>query len=95
MFFVICFFGYASDNRLKAIGNMTYSISDIQSQVNLYQIAGNNAVLKNNDSTDWMIYTAETKNNWGKLKREWDAYKNQNSYLSFSGQKHLDENKMY
>lgn len=93
--FALYFSIYASDNRLKAIGNMTYSIPDIESQLNLYRIAENNAVLKNNDSTDSMIYTAETKNNWGKLKREWDAYKNQYSFLSFSGQKHLDDNKIF
>jgi uncharacterized protein DUF6850 len=85
----------ASDNRLKAMGNMTWSVPDLYSQVNLYQFAGNNAQLKNNDSTNWMLYKTESFNNWGNLKRTWDAYKNQFHVVSFSGVKHLDENKIF
>jgi len=85
----------ASDDRLESMGNMSYSIPDLSSQVNLYQFAGNSALLKSNDSTNWMNYTSESNNNWGKLKRTWDAYKNQYHFVSFSGQKHLDENKIF
>ena len=85
----------ASDTRLKAMGDMTYSVPDIEAQVNLYQFADNIAGLKTNDSTSWMYYTANSLNNWGSLKRYWDARENQFHNFSFSGLKHLGENQVF
>lgn len=86
---------YSSENRLRALGEIKFAIPDLNSQVNLYQIAGNAAWLKKNDSTNWMYYTVNSSNNWGTLKREWDAKSNRFHYFSFSGQKHLDEDKTF
>jgi len=85
----------SSDYRLKSMGNMTWSVQDINSQLTLYQVVNNSAQLKDNDSTNWMIYRSESLNNWGKLKRTWDAYKNSFHFISFSGQKHLGDNKIF
>jgi len=93
--FLIIFKLHASDTRLNAMGDMTYSVPDIYSQVNLYLFSGNVAGLKANDSTNWMYYTANSTNNWGSLKRHWDAKENQFHNFSFSGLKHLGANQVF
>ena len=80
---------FASETRLQSMGKMTYSVPDIEAQVNLFQVAGNIAGLKTNDTTNWMYYSTDGKNDWGSLRRHWDAHSNQNYAISFSGLKHL------
>jgi hypothetical protein len=77
------------------MGGMTYSVPDIYSKVNLYQFSGNIAGLKTNDSKSWMYYSANSYNNWGSLKRHWDANENQLHNISFSGLKHLGNNQVF
>jgi hypothetical protein len=85
----------AGDTRLLAMGEMTWAVPDIEAQINLYRVAGNTAWLKANDSLNWMYYTADSRNNWGSLKRKWDAQKNQFHYFCFSGQKHLGDTQIF
>ncbi|MCD4691419.1 MAG: hypothetical protein K8R79_00775 [Calditrichales bacterium] len=85
----------ANDSRLKAMGEMTISVPDIDCQINLYQFAGNAAWLKANDSLNWMRYTLFGQNEWGGLRRYWDARKVQLYYPGFTGQKHINENQTF
>ncbi len=85
----------ATDKRLRAMGEMKIAIPDIDNQVNLYQWAGNSAWLKINDSLNWMRYSANSLNDWGQLKRKWDAEKTRNNFFSFSGQKHITDSQVF
>jgi hypothetical protein len=95
IFVLFSFSLLANETRLKAMGNLSYSVPDIDAQLNLFRIAENNAWMKVNDSTNWMIYSINSLNNWGTLKRYWDAKENQFHYFSFSGLKHLGEKQVF
>ncbi|MGD9898712.1 MAG: DUF6850 family outer membrane beta-barrel protein [Calditrichaceae bacterium] len=85
----------AGSNRLLAMGGISLSVPDTDNQINLFQAAGNSAWLINNDSLNWMKYTTFTNNDWGDLKRYWDARENHLHYLSFSGFKHIGDNQAF
>ncbi len=85
----------AGGNRLLAMGELAISVPDIDNQINLLQVAGNSAWLIENDSLNWIKYTTFSNNDWGKLKRYWDARENHLHYLSFSGYKRIGGNQAF
>jgi hypothetical protein len=85
----------AGERRTQAMGEMNVAVPDIDSRINLYQSAGNMAWLKVNDSLNWMRYGAISENNWGEIRRYWDAERNSVNYFSFSGQKHISNSQVF
>jgi len=85
----------SNNNRVMAIGNMQISIEDIDRQINLFQIAGNNAWLKTNDSTSWTDFRIYNDIVSGDIRRHWDAQKTSYSYIGFRGQKHIDDKQVF
>ncbi len=79
----------AGDLTLRAAGDMSMAIPDSDSTINLYRSAGNTAWLQMNDARNWMVISAGSGNNWGTLRRYWDAYGLYNNNLTFAGQKHV------
>jgi hypothetical protein len=84
-----------NENRLRSLGNVSYSVPDINAQVNLFQVAENIGWMKANDTSNWVKYSINSLNNWGNLKRRWDAKENQFHCFSFEGLKHLGENQVF
>ncbi len=85
----------AAENRLRAMGGLSCSVPDISAQINLFQIAGNRALLMRNDTLSWLYYRTDGFNNWGNLKRVWDAEREYFYDLSFSGQKKIGRDQMF
>ncbi len=85
----------SNNNRVKAIGNMKITVEDIDRQINLFQIAQNNACLKSNDSTGWTDFRIYNNYLSGDIRRHWDAQTNSLSYFGFRGQKHISENQVF
>ncbi|MBN2426570.1 MAG: hypothetical protein JXR46_05005 [Calditrichaceae bacterium] len=82
-------FSSASDNKRKAMGNIQLASPDRESQINLFQRAGNNAGLITNDSLNWMKIKTGSLNENGTNRRYWDARRLQYNSISYQGQKHL------
>lgn len=85
----------ASDLRLAAMGDMRLAVPDERAQLNLFQFADNTAFLKFNDSLNWARYSYVSGNEWGNLRRYWDAEAWHLNALSFSSQKHLGHNQIF
>ena len=88
-------FAQQSSLRLLGMGSMEISVPDGDRLLNLYQFAGNMAWLKANDSLNWGWYSSENKNEWGNLKRNWDADALHLAQLVFSGQRHISETQVF
>ena len=87
---------FANENRVVAIGDMKITIEDIDRQVNLFQIAGNNAWLKSNDtSNSWTDFTLFNNTESGDIKRHWDAQKTSFTFFGFRGQKHINQKQIF
>ena len=85
----------ASDNKRKAMGNIQLAFPDLESQINLYQRAGNNAGLITNDSLNWMKIKTASLNENGTNRRYWDARQLQYNFISYRGQKHLSADMVF
>ena len=85
----------ADNNRVMAIGNMQIAIEDIDRQINLFQIAGNNAWLKTNDTTSWTDFRIYNNTLSGDIRRHWDPQMTSFSYIGFRGQKHIGERQVF
>ena len=77
------------------MGGIHLAVLDIEARINLYHLADNIAWLKANDSTNWSRYTLLNENETGLLRRNWDAASLNFYTVSISGQKHIDENKIF
>lgn len=99
IFFILVFymgiFAQSLPSRLSGMGEIGISVSDPDRQLNLYQYAGNIAWLKANDSLNWGRYGSENINEWGGIKRNWDADAVHLAQLVFSGQKHISESQIF
>jgi len=85
----------ASDKRLQAMGDMSAAVPDELTALNLYRFAGNNALLILDIPDNQMRYAYYSDNNWGDLRRRWDAKTQHHNYLLFTGVKHIDENQAF
>lgn len=97
---LLCIIGFGSDifageNNLRAMGEIHWSVPETESRVNLYQVAGNSAWMIENDSSNWMYYRAESENEWGSLRRKWDAEKTGYHRTGFAGQKQMDSTRAF
>jgi len=86
---------YASDLRLQSMGGVRISVWDAETQLNLWQYAGNSAWLNKNDSLNWGRYSLNSLNQWGSLHRNWGAEGVHQKFFRFTGQKHISENQIF
>jgi hypothetical protein len=77
------------------MGRIHLAVPDSEAEINLYHLAQNQAWLKTNDSTNWSRYTFLNENESGSLHRFWDSQGLNYYSLSISGQKHIDESKIF
>jgi hypothetical protein len=82
----------ASDVRLQAMGDMIAAAPDEATALNLYRFAGNNALLLLDIPDHQMRYAYYSDNNWGDLRRTWDAKTQHHNYFLFTGVRRLGEN---
>ena len=58
-------------------------------EINLYHYSNNSAWLQAGDSLNWMTFSCNSRNSWGSLRRNWDAYAEHRNDLLINGQKHI------
>ncbi len=90
-----CSVGWATDSKLKAMGNISMALPNIDAQVNLFQLAGNTAGLILNDSTNWVCIEVGSFNHKGTNRRYWDPKRVEYNFISYKGQKQLHNNMIF
>jgi len=80
---------YAQENRVRAMGGITYGISDQDYSLNPYDLGNNPAWLQNDDTVSWLRIQPSLQNEHGDYKRYYDPRSTTLYGLGFKGIKTL------